>query len=83
MNAHWPIHKQGLLHLALLKLSRRYRENHVPEELQFLINECRNIQELLDLLFSTDWSSNEAIITAFDRRLDELVNPDSFSFFNL
>ena len=52
-----------------LLLPRRMK---VPPELQRAINECATMPQLLELLFSTDYVKDEAMIAAFDKRIDEL-----------
>ena len=66
------ITKDSLIYLVRKRLSKKHREKYVPVELQQAINESNSMQDLLDLLFSTDWIKNEAMIKAFDRRIDEL-----------
>jgi hypothetical protein len=48
------------------------KKGQVPPELQQAINDCSTIQQLLALLFSTDFIIDEAILDAFDKRMDEL-----------
>ena len=65
-----PGTKEGFLQRAYKYLIRR-KEN-IPPELQQAINDCASLQELIDLLFSTDYTMDEAMIAAFDQRIDEL-----------
>jgi hypothetical protein len=44
----------------------------VSPELQKALQECQTIPAVIDLLFSIDYVKNEAIIDAFDRRIDQL-----------
>jgi vacuolar-type H+-ATPase subunit C/Vma6 len=48
------------------------RKETVPPELQQALKDCCTLQELIDLLFSTDYTMDEAMIAAFDQRIDEL-----------
>lgn len=48
------------------------RKKEVPVELQQAINDCATMPQLLELLFSTDYVKDEAILDAFDRRMDQL-----------
>lgn len=47
-------------------------KGQVPPELQQAINDCTTMEQLLTLLFTTDFIKDEAIIKAFDKRIDEL-----------
>jgi len=47
-------------------------KGQVPPELQQAINDCTSMEQLLTLLFTTDFIKDEAIVNAFDRRIDEL-----------
>jgi hypothetical protein len=56
------------------------KKGEVPPELQANIDECASLSQLLDLLFSTDFILDEAIIDAFDRRIDQLERCSTTSF---
>ena len=47
-------------------------KGQVPPELQQAINECTTMEQLLTLLYTTDFIKDETTIKAFDRRNDEL-----------
>ena len=48
------------------------QKKKAPKELQQAINACTTMDQLLALLFSLDYPKDEAIIKAFDRRIDQL-----------
>ena len=62
------------LHESYLARARRIfaPKGQVPPELLQAINDCTSMEQLLTLLFTTDFIKDEAIIQAFDRRIDEL-----------
>ena len=47
-------------------------KGEVPPELQQAINDCSTLEQLLELLFTTDFIKDEAILKAFDQRMEEL-----------
>ena len=63
-----------LLKQSYLARARRIfaPKGQVPPELQQAINDCTSMEQLLHLLFTTDFIKDEDIIKAFDRRIDEL-----------
>lgn len=69
MRQHKTITKKSLLYLAKKRLSGKGK-GKVPTELQQAINDCQTMKDLLELLFSTDFVKDEAIIKAFDKRID-------------
>jgi ribosomal protein S2 len=68
----YPSFRKGMQHLTQKVLSFNRPNGRVPEELQDAINGCKTMDQLLHLLFTTDFVKDEAIIDAFDRRIDEL-----------
>ena len=65
-------YQQALWEAILCAVNRRKRF-YVPPELLNAIEECKDIESLKDLLFSTDFIKNEGIIQAFDKRMDQLL----------
>jgi hypothetical protein len=65
-----PSTNEGFLRRAYHYLLRRKKK--VPPELQTALKDCFTLQQLIDLLFSTDFILDEAMIGAFDQRIDEL-----------
>jgi hypothetical protein len=63
--------KKGILEVVLQWLSAKQKPKEVPEELQKAIDRCRSIEELKSLLFSMK-GMNETVLSAFDKRIDEL-----------
>lgn len=70
MSSPKPTSKEGLMQRAQRLL--RPRKKEVPVELQQAINDCATMPQLLELLFSTDYVKDEAILDAFDKRMDQL-----------
>jgi hypothetical protein len=44
----------------------------VPAEVKIAIQKCNSMQELLDLLFATDFNKDEAVIALFEKRMEEI-----------
>ena len=65
-----PRPRKSLLQRVSNRLFRRKGE--VPTELQQALQDCSALQELIALLFSTDYTMDEAMLGAFDQRIDEL-----------
>jgi hypothetical protein len=69
-----------LAQLKFLSRIRKKRQDKVPPELQQALQECQSIPAVIDLLFSIDYVKDEAIIDAFDRRLDQLEQQTNTHF---
>lgn len=69
MNIPKPLLKESYLARARRIFAPK---GQVPPELQQAINDCITMEQLLTLLFTTDFIKDETIIGAFDKRIDEL-----------
>jgi hypothetical protein len=47
----------------------------VPVELKAALQQCQNVEELLDFFFTTDFYVDEQFIALFEKRLQELECP--------
>lgn len=47
----------------------------VPEEVKTVLQECKTVEELLDFFFTTDFYVDEAFISLFEKRMQELECP--------
>ena len=64
--------KHTLQHLFAKVLSLGKNRQDIPTEIKQAILECQTLEELLDLLFATDFHKDEAVIKLFERRMWEL-----------
>jgi hypothetical protein len=69
MRSSKPRRKHGFLTKAHRIISPK---GQVPAELQQAINECSTLEQLMEFLFTTDFVKDEAILDAFDKRMEEL-----------
>jgi hypothetical protein len=68
--------RQTLLHLVHKVHSLfRKKEGSVPQEVREALLQCQNMEQLLDLLFSTDFNKDEAFLKLFEKRIDEIDPP--------
>jgi hypothetical protein len=51
------------------------RKEDVPVELKAALQQCQNVEELLDFFFTTDFYVDEQFIALFEKRLQELECP--------
>jgi hypothetical protein len=58
--------------LYALFFPRHKNRSRIPPELQMAINSCNTEEELTELLFSLDFTKDEAIFKAFDKRYNQL-----------
>ena len=73
-----------LMHLCGKVQSLFQKKEAVPMEVRSALQECKDMHDLLDLLFSTDFHSDDAFLSLFERRIQELDNQSSNqSFFTL
>jgi hypothetical protein len=72
MSSPRTITKESLLYLLRKRLLKHHHSRQVPPELKTAIAECISMDQLLELLFSTDFHSSEAIVHAFEHRIDQL-----------
>jgi len=65
--------KETLLYLVskVKALFLPKQQGALPEAVAAL-QQCQNIEQLLDLLFATDFHNDEAFLRLFERRIDEL-----------
>ena len=63
---------QTLLHLYQKAQSLFQRKETVSVEAREALQECKNMEQLLDFLFSTDFYRDEAFQTLFQQRIEEL-----------
>lgn len=71
-----------LSNLKRLSRIRKRKKDKVPPELQLALLECQTIPAVIDLLFSIDYVKDEAIIDAFDRRIDQLEQQNHTNFYH-
>ena len=61
-----------LMHLYQKAQSLFQRKAAVPVEARDALQECKNMEQLLDFLFSTDFYQDEAFQALFQQRIEEL-----------
>jgi hypothetical protein len=71
-----------LAQLKFLSKIRKKKQDKVSPELQKALLECQTIPAVIDLLFSIDYVKDEAIIDAFDRRIDQLEQQTHTHFYH-
>lgn len=65
--------KRGLVIYLIIQTSLSvHRPMDIAPSLQQAIDDCSSLEELYQLLLSLKTTKDEAIINAFDRRIDEL-----------
>lgn len=64
--------RESLLHLAAKAVSLFKGNDPVSQEIKAALQQCSNMEELLDLLFSTDFPHDEAFLSLFEQRIQEL-----------
>jgi hypothetical protein len=68
--------KAALLHL-LHKARALFtpKEDPVPQEVRDALQQCQNMEDLLNLLFASDFHKDEAFLRLFEKRIEELDAP--------
>jgi hypothetical protein len=69
--------KANLLHLTGCVVSLFSRKETVLQEVRASLQDCQNMHDLLDLLFSTDAPRDEAFLSLFEKRIQELDDSHS------
>ena len=64
--------RESLLHLAAKATCLFGVADSVSQETKAALQQCQNMQELMDLLFSTDFPHDEAFLSLFEQRIQEL-----------
>jgi hypothetical protein len=72
MNNLLVLTSQTFQHLLQKVLSCGGKKDDVPPEVKEAIQQCQTMEDLLDLLFATDFNKDEQVIALFERRMEEI-----------
>jgi hypothetical protein len=67
--------RQSLHQLLQWVFLRFQKQEEVPKEVKAALQECQNMEQLLDLLFATDFHRDEAFLALFEKRIQEIDTP--------
>jgi hypothetical protein len=69
----YKISSKGILLDLLFRLCNPIRnERGIPIALEHVLNDCKTLEAVLDLYFTTDFPKDEGVILAFERRIYQL-----------
>jgi hypothetical protein len=64
--------RQSLRHMCQQVQTRFQKKDDVLHEARAALQECKDMYQLLDLLFSTDFHRDEAFLELFQQRIQEI-----------